>query len=124
VFILVAVAAPNDGAVNTIPVDVQALMSPDMAPEALKVPVTVAPVAVAATMVVAPENKAVAEVDDGNPVQFDKLPLAGVPRIAPVPNVATPVTSKAPVTVAPVAVIATIVVSPDSKDRLPDASAV
>jgi hypothetical protein len=71
----------------------------------------------------------------GNPVALVNVTLAGVPRTAPAPNVATPVTPRvvenapdvpvsAPVTAAPAGVTSTMVEAPESNDRLPDASAV
>jgi hypothetical protein len=61
---------------------------------------------------------------DAVPVMFVATKEAGVPRIAPSPNVATPVTPNVPGTDAPAVVRDTTVVVPASRFRLPDASAV
>jgi hypothetical protein len=61
---------------------------------------------------------------DAVPVMFVATKEAGVPRIAPLPSVATPVTPNVPGTDAPAVVRDTTVVVPASRFRLPDASAV
>jgi hypothetical protein len=54
----------------------------------------------------------------GSPVQFVSVPLVGVPRIGVV-SVVVPLAVRVPVTDTPAEVTATIVVVPESSDRLP-----